>query len=97
MKNSVVVPGQIRPEPGQFGWDVVSATGKPWFGRSQVGCGGGYQIPYYIFQGQIAISGKSKAEVLQLYQTEALAEYEQHGTMRSVQERWAARVTPRRP
>ena len=96
IENSVAVPGRIRPEPGQFGWDVVSATGKRWFSRPQVGCGAGYQIPYYIFQGQIAISGKSKAEVLKLYQTEAIAEYEQHGAMQAVQERWASKVAPRR-
>ncbi len=82
------------PDPGQFGWDVVSASGNKWFGRTQVGCGGGYQIPYYIFHGRIAISGKSKADVLKLYQTEAMTEYEQHGTMQAVQERWAAKVAP---
>ena len=92
--NSVVIPDHIRPEPGRFGWTVVSAEGKQWFGHSQIGCGGGYQIPYYIFQGQIVISGKSKAEVLKLYQAEAIAEYEQHGTMQAVQKHWTSRVVP---
>jgi len=90
--NSVAVPDDIRPEPGRFGWTVVSVQSNQWFSRPMVGCGAGYQIPFYIYQGQIAISGKSKADVLQLYQTEAIAEYQQHGTMRAVQERWSSKV-----
>jgi len=93
-ENSVAVSDHNRHEPGRFGWDVVSAQGNQWFSQPTVGCGGGYQIPYYIFQGQIAISGKSQSEVLQLYQTEAMAEFEQHGGMQTVQKRWASMAIP---
>jgi hypothetical protein len=77
--------------PARYGWTVIASTQRGWFSRGSIGCDGGFDIPSRIFRGQIAIDGLTREQVLQSYQTEFIAAYNEHGSTIGAQREWAAK------
>lgn len=77
--------------PARYGWTKITFTQRGWFSRGSIGCGGGFDIPSRIFRGQIAIEGMTREQVLQSYQTEFIAAYNEHGSTIGAQRKWSAK------
>ena len=76
--------------PAQYGWTVVTREERGWFSGSTIACGGGFNIPNQIFNGQIAIEGLTREETLRRYQAELVASFNEHGSIIGAQRKWQA-------
>ena len=76
---------------GQYGWNRITREERDWFTSTSIACGRFHDIPELIFRKKIVIDGLTPEEVLQKYQGEIVAEYQEHVSIIGTQKKWGAK------
>jgi hypothetical protein len=77
--------------PARLGWIPIGFVVRGWFGGTEIGCGGS-SIPRLIYEGRITMDGLSREEILRQYQSELIAEFDDHFVINAVWRKWIDKV-----